>query len=372
MSDSAIPIAATLPPCRYRDELICEPVEGAEKPKFRIYDPQNDIAYELGKTELALARLFNGERTVEQVQRVAQESLRATIALPKLAAFQTRLLQLGLLTHSGQEGGLKRDPATGITYGPLKRFLLINLIKMNPQNGLDRLYRRAPWLCSSLFNALLLLAVGVALGFLFSRWAQFSQDVMATYTQSWSWLAWHYPVILSSIAIHELGHALSCRHYRVRVTDFGIGVYTLLATGWVRPEQRTWSALSPGKRAITILMGPAASFYYAAVGIAIWGATGPGSPFHDMAVVMIVASCLSLIPTLLPIFNGDTYLALTEFFDQPRLRQRALRYCRQRLAGKPTENDKDSCLYWLVSLFTAFGWVLAWCGIAMMIFRLLP
>ncbi|CAI0751522.1 M50 family metallopeptidase [Serratia ficaria] len=372
MSDSIIPIAATPAPCKYRDELICEPVVGNEKPKFRIYDPQNDIAYELGKTELALARLFNGERTVEQVQWAAQDRLQATITLSKLVAFQTRLLQLGLLTHSGQRGGLKRDPATGITYGPLKRFLLITLVKMNPQSGLDSLYRRVPWVCAPLFNALLLFAVGGAFGLLFSQWPQFSRDVMTTYTQSWLWLAWHYPVILSSIAIHELGHALSCRHYRVRVTDFGIGVYTLLATGWVRPEQRTWSALSPGKRAITILMGPAASFYYAAVGIVIWGITGVGSPFHDMAVVMIVASCLSLIPTLLPIFNGDTYLALTELFNQPRLRQRALRYCRQRLVGKSTEDDKNSRLYWLVSLFTALGWVLAWCGIAMMIFRLLP
>lgn len=372
MSDSVLQLTPDEALCRYRDELICEPIAESEKPKFRIYDPQNDITYELGQAELALARLFNGERALIQVQQVALERLRASLSLQKLAAFQSRLLQLGLLTYNGESGGLKRDPATGITYGPLKRYLLVNLVKMNPQNGLDRLYRLAPWLCAPIFNALLLLFVGVAFAYLFSQWAQFSQDVIATYTQSWSWLVWHYPVILSSIAIHELGHALSCRHYRVRVTDFGIGVYTLLATGWVRPEQRAWSALTPGKRAITVLMGPVASFYYAAVGIVIWGSTAAGSPFHDMAVVMIIASCLSLIPTLLPIFNGDTYLALTEFFNQPRLRQRALRYCRQRLAGKSTENDQDSRLYWLVSVLTVLGWVLAWCGIAMMIIRLIP
>ncbi|MHA7848434.1 site-2 protease family protein [Serratia sp. D1N4] len=372
MSESILPAVHGEQPCRYRDELICEQLSEATKTKFRIYDPKNDIAYELGLTELTLARLFNGERTLVQIQQLAYERMQVTISLPKLAGFQARLLQLGLLTHNGEEGGLRRDPATGITYGPLKRFLLVNLVKMNPQRGLDTIYRLAPWLCSSALNAILLLAVGVAFTYLFSQWAQFSQDVIVTYTQSWSWLAWHYPVILSSIAIHELGHALSCRHYRVRVTDFGIGIYTLLATGWVRPEQRTWSALSSGKRAITILMGPVTSFYYATVGIAVWGVTTASSPLHDMGVVMVVASCLSLIPTLLPIFNGDTYLALTEFFNQPRLRQRALRYCRQRLTGKNTEDDQDHRLYWLVSLLTVLGWVLAWCGIATMIIRLLP
>lgn len=372
MSESVLPIAADTSLLRYRSELVCEPVDSGAKPKFRIYDPGTDIAYELGLAELALARLFDGKRSLEQVQLAAKTELRAIVSLPKLAAFQARLLQLGLLTQHGLEGGLKRDPATGITYGPLKRFLLINLVKMNPQSGLDRLYQLAPWLCAPLINGILLLAAGVAFGCLFLHWQAFSHDVAVTYTQSWAWLGWHYPVILSSIAIHELGHALSCRHYRVRVTDFGIGVYTLLATGWVRPEQRAWSALSTGKRAITILMGPAASLYYAAVGIAVWASTPVSSGLHDLGVVMVVASCLSLIPTLLPVFNGDTYLALTEFFNQPRLRQRALRYCRLRLAGKHPEEEQNHRLYWLVSLLTVSGWALAWCGIAIMIARLLP
>lgn len=358
--------------CRYRDELISEPVDGAAKRRYRIYDPENDIAYELGRKELMLATLFNGERSPSDIQQMVNERLGVTISLEKLASFQERLLKLGLLAHGGERGGLTRDPATGITYGPLKRYLLINLIKMDPQPGLDSLYRRADWLCAPWLNFTLLLFVVMAFAYLFSHWAQFGNDVLETYIHSWSWLAWHYPVILSSIAIHELGHALSCRHYQVRVTDFGIGVYTLLATGWVRPEQQSWSALSPANRAITILMGPVASFYYAAIGIVVWGITDAHSVFHDMGVVMIVASCLSLIPTLLPIFNGDTYLALTEFYNQPRMRQRSLRYCRHRLTGKSIPPDKDHRMYWLVSVFTVLGWLLAWGGIATMIFRILP
>lgn len=358
--------------CRYRDELISEPVGAATKPRYRIYDPENDIAYELGHMELMLATMFNGERSHDEIKQLARERLSVSVSLEKLDHFQNRLLRLGLLAHNGERGGLGRDPATGITYGPLKRYLLINLIKMNPQRGLDSLYRWASWLCAPWLNSVLLLLVVAALAYLFRNWASFSNDVLETYIHSWSWLAWHYPVILSSIAVHELGHALSCRHYQVKVTDFGIGVYTLLATGWVRPEQKKWSGLSPERRAITILMGPVASFYYAAVGVVIWGSTDASSVFHGMGVVMIVASCLSLIPTLLPIFNGDTYLALTEFYNQPRLRQRALRYCRLRLAGKPIPREKDRRMYWLVSVFTVLGWVAAWCGIVVMIFRILP
>jgi putative peptide zinc metalloprotease protein len=372
MSESIMNASPAEPYCRYREELISEPVEGSAKPKYRVYDPKNDIAYEIGYAELTLAALFNGERSLNDVQQLAAERFHSIIPLPKLIAFQNKLLQLGLLTQHSNSGGITRDPATGITYGPLKRYLLINLIKLNPQRGLDRLYSLVPWLCTLWLNGVLLLTVVAAFIYLFNQWTFFSQDVLATYQQSWSWLVWHYPVILSSIAIHELGHALSCRHYQVRVTDFGIGIYTLLATGWVRPEQQSWSALNSKKRAITILMGPVASFYYATMGIIIWACTHANSVFHTMGVVMIVSSCVSLVPTLLPIFNGDTYLALTEFFNQPRLRQRALRYCRQRLKGKPQANDQDHRLYWWVTLFTILGWLLAWSGIVIMIVRLIP
>lgn len=356
----------------YRDELICEYHRDGVRHIFRLYDAANDITYELGKNEMALARLFNGVDDLIQIQLHAQTKLNAVISIEKLERYQSRLIELGILTSLGEEGGLKRDPATGITYGPLKRYLLINLVKMNPQPALDKLYRWAPWICSLSAHILLMSAAVLILSFLGFHWAEFRADVYITYIHSWSWMVWHYPVILSSIALHELGHALSCRHYRVRVTDFGIGIYTLLATGWVRPEQRKWSSLLPGQRAITILMGPVASLYYTALGVVIWYITSKTSAFHPLGVVMIVASTLSLIPTLLPIFNGDTYLALTEYFNQPRLRQRALRYCRQYFAGKPQAQDKNYRLYWVVSTLTVIGWVLSWCGIVMLVWRFLP
>lgn len=367
MSESASACPVTSQFYTYRNELQCEPLPGASRPRFRVYDTQSDIAYELGNVELALARMFDGRRTLSEIQSKAKGDLNVIVGLSKLAEFQGRLLQMGLLSRASGEGGLKRDPATGITYGPLKRILLVSLLKMNPQKGLDSVYRFAPWLCSTAFNALMLFMVALAFVCLYQNWPLFSQDATAVYLSSWSWLWWHYPVILSSIAIHELAHALACRHFRVPVTDLGIGVYVLLATGWVRPEQRVWSALPRGKRAITILVGPAASLYYAAAGVVVWHFSESGSHLSDLGVVMVVASCVSLIPTLLPIFNGDTYLALTEFFDQPRLRQRAFRYCRQKIMGKQIVHDGNQVLYWFVVILSVIGWLLAWLFIALLV-----
>jgi putative peptide zinc metalloprotease protein len=360
------------PLATYRIDLSCEPVDDSANSKVSIHDPVNDIGFELGRIEFALAQLFNGQRTFADISQCAKVQLRVNVSEDKLKTFQHKLVDLGILVVEGQQAGLTRDPATGITYGPLKRYFLINLIQMNPQSLLDGIYKRGAWLCSKSFFVVMMALICWAFFDLFNQWARFQQDLISVYTDSLSWLIWHYPVILTSIAIHELGHALSCRHYKVQVNDFGIGVYLLLATGWVRPVQKTWSKLTGGQRATTILMGPIASLLYAAVGILIWRWSDANTAMNSMAVVMVVASSLSLIPTLLPMFNGDTYLALTEYFEQPRLRQRSVKYCRDKVRGKASQvTTNEARLYWSVCVATLLGWVLAWWGVALMVKRII-
>jgi hypothetical protein len=84
---------------------------------------------------------------------------------------------------------------------------------------------------------------------------------------------------------------------------------------------------------------------------------------HTIGVVMTVSATLALIPTLLPIFNGDTYLAITELISVPRLRQRAFRYLKNLWCRQPQEEHLSSrrkVLYWLTISGTALGWVVVW------------
>ncbi|MNP32552.1 hypothetical protein D3C76_1257380 [compost metagenome] len=124
---------------------------------------------------------------------------------------------------------------------------------------------------------------------------------------------------------------------------------------------------------ITILAGPLVSLQYAGVSIVLW------AMFRDtqgvlpgLFVVMIVASFISLIPTLLPIFNGDTYLAITEVLGQPRLRQRAFNYVKRHWRTAPLEAVSPALrrLYWSTFLLTCLGWVIAWCLTAATLIRL--
>jgi putative peptide zinc metalloprotease protein len=356
---------AAAQPLSFRPDLrVYPPRPDSGDSQYTIYDPVSDLSYFFGANEFMVARLFDGQRKLADIMAHLESQHRRRIPLEKLAAFEKRLHQLGMLSVPGTVPDVRvRDPAAGISYGPLKSLLIIPLLRMQPAALLDYVYGRFGWLCSRAFVFSGLFAILAAIAVVVLRFGEFSGDVMAVYGNGIGWLAWHYPVVVASIAAHELGHALACRLYRVRVTDFGIAIYLLMATGWARPLQGDWTALARRERMVTIVMGPYASLLFSAVGVALWLATSPGSGWHTLSVVMTVSTSLSLIPTLLPIFNGDTYLALTEYLRVPRLRQRAFQYVKETLRSRQHEESPTPgrrALYWTTVVATSLGWVLAW------------
>ncbi|MCV4341498.1 M50 family metallopeptidase [Pseudomonas capsici] len=372
-SEMATPVEQNPAASCFRKDIVVTELQSEDgRGRYQLYDPGNDIGFELGKSEYALARLFDGVSSHEQIALQAETQYRIKVSAMKLAQFESRLLGLNILSRTDGSQGKLRDPATGITYGPLKKYLLINLLKMNPQRGLDYCYPAVRWMCSVSFCVLMLSACLISYLYLGMHFESFQKDVLSVYVHGNQWLLWHFPVILTSIALHEFGHALACRHYKVQVSDFGIGIYLLLATGWVRPVQQQWSALPRFQRVVTILAGPLVSLIYAAVGVVIWAlyAEDRGA-LMALSVVMIVASFISLIPTLLPMFNGDTYLAITELINEPRLRQRSFNYMKARLHGTPPQTPvRLQRLYWTTVSITCLGWVLVWSFVAQTLFRL--
>jgi putative peptide zinc metalloprotease protein len=361
---------------RFRQDLrLYPPREDTGDMRYTVYDPKTDLSYFFGAVELKVAQLFNGRRTLEEIVEHIKNEHGKTFALSKMQAYEHKLKQMGLITSSIQQHAKKlKDPAIGISYGPLKSMLMLTVLRIDPANLIDWLYRHFRWLCTPVFSAFGVITIGLAMVLIVNNSALFWKDVKVIYGGHPSWLLWHYPVVVVSIFVHEVGHALSCRHYKVRITDFGIAIYLLLATGWARPLQGDWSELRKRQRLISIGMGPYASLLFVAAGVFLWLLTGQmleGSTvpvpaiafFHVLSVVMTVSATLALIPTLLPMFNGDTYLAITELISVPRLRQRAFRYLKNLWSRHPQEEHLSSrrkALYWLTIGGTVLGWVAIW------------
>lgn len=361
-------------PLRFRPDLrLFTPRDDAGDRRHTVYDAATDLSYFLGGPELLVAQLFDGQRSLEDIALVLQREHGRVLSLDKLQAFERKLSQLGLLCDADNTTQRRpMDPAIGISYGPLKAWLLIPVLRMDPGPMLQWLYGHVRWLCSPWFALSSMLLIAAAVAGLAGRWDGFVRDTQSVYGGHPSWLLWHYPVVVVSIFCHEIGHALSCRHYRVRITDFGIAVYLLLATGWARPLQADWSLLHKRQRLISIFMGPFASVLFASAGAFLWlavaasgNAASQGTPgfWQTLGVVMVVSALAALVPTLLPMFNGDTYLAITEMFGIPRLRQRAFRYLKDLARGRAQEphlSQRRKLIYLVTVAGTSVGWVVVW------------
>ncbi|PMS14518.1 hypothetical protein C0Z18_31260 [Trinickia dabaoshanensis] len=355
---------------RLREDLDIETlVEPGQPERFVLRDRDTEESFVLGKRELLVARMFDGMCSIDRiVERLRDEhGVRASEATVK--QFEERMVALGILTDPSRPSASRvakpRSQSAGITYGPFKRVLMITLFRFDPHDMLDAMMARMPWLATrTAFGAfgVLVLAACVMLGL---NAHTFARELVTVYSTGFAWIPIHYAVVIASIVVHEFGHALACRAYRVRVTEIGVAVYVVIATGWAWPVQREWSRLDKTARGVTIFAGPFASLVFAAVAVFVWAWAAPGSAARYAATVAIASPSLALIPTLLPIFNGDGYLAMTEFLNMPRLRQRAFSAFMALVRGRRVSlTRRETLTYTAMVIGTLGGWFIVWANVA--------
>lgn len=346
---------------RLRTDLEVDLVPAnAGQRRYRIYDPVADIFYSLGEREMQVARLFDGRRRHSEIVTEAQQRLRIALTEERVAAFERKLRSLGIVATSNDRSP-PRDPASGISYGPFKAKLMFTILRFDPQRLLDATWPSVSWMFwpSTVVAGIALIIA--ALCVVLVSWSAWTADVVNAYT-GFSWLAIHYPIVVLSMICHEFGHAFACRRYGVRVKEIGAAVYLLLATGWAKPVQREWGRIGRRERMVTIIMGPFASLLFVSVAILAWPFTSAGSFGNRLAIIGAVSAAIASIPTVVPFFNGDTYLALTELFNQPGIRQRAFQYVHDWLRRRDVAAVPRSTrwLYAGVVAATLCGWALVW------------
>jgi putative peptide zinc metalloprotease protein len=341
-------------------ELTVEPVEGGgDKRRFALYHPRRDTTCVLGEAELTIARLFDGRRSLEEIAARALSEHRLRLSVEQLRRFEERLRRLYLLEGEGDEGSTE-DPFTSVHYGKLRAAVCIRLFSANPDEALDRLLRRFPFLATRGFFGACLAVVVVAAAELGLRFGAFSAAASAE-LHGLGWVALFCLIGLQSV-FHEGGHALGCKSYGVRVHEVGLALYFFLLTGWARPIQAEWDRLSKSRRIVTILVGPFGSLLFGALGVLLWRLSPDGSLASRAGLLAALSTPAGIVPTMLPIFNGDGYLLLTECLDQPGLRQRSWAYLRARLSGDAGRQvpPGERRLYLFVSIATLIGLVAAW------------
>lgn len=294
--------------------------------RFEVHDRVARTSWALGSVELAVARRFDGAQTYRVISMSLQQSGLRPISPASLRAFESRLIALGILEDDRR--ATRRRAQVWVRY--LLALDRLDFGSFDPSHVLDIVHRRVYWLQRRPWVLLLSAVSAGIVASLGTRFGEFVHTVPLA-LQGWGLLGL-YGVCAVSTIFHEGGHALSCQAYGVAVREVGIGLRSLLVSAWTEPDRDAWSRLSLRQRLVTVIAGPLGSLGFAAIGAVGWLLPAP-EPLRTVGVLMILAGTVGVIPTLLPIFDGDAYLVLTDMLNWPNLRSRSFQYLRALLSG---------------------------------------
>lgn len=156
-----------------------------------------------------------------------------------------------------------------------------------------------------------------------------------------------------ALFIHELAHALTCRHYGAKVNGtgflfyFGLPAFFIDTTDvWTKPLHARLATSWAGPYSGLILAGA----------ISLLTTAFPGMPLAPSLQRLAFAWVLILLFNLIPFVEMDGYYMLVDWLEVPRLRPRALGFVRRDLWHKLRRRERFSPVE---RLFTWFGGISA-------------
>jgi putative peptide zinc metalloprotease protein len=339
---------------RLRSDLVLVEQTYRGEQSFVVKDPEAKKYYRFRPVEMMVMQALDGEHSTAQAAALLAESgLR--VSAKAVEGFAQKLKSMGLIERTlGERSVLlmerlraerRRRRGRPVFQGDLFR---LRWSLGDPDRFMDRClpyvrfcFTREFVLVSLLLFAMYFLVLGV-------KWDEFTHAIAALYTFDLSagallvfWLTG-----TAIIAIHELGHGFTCKHFGGQVHEIGAMLFYFepaffcnVNDAWTFPELRArlW-VTAAGSWIQMVLAGLAAI---------VWWAAEPGTLLSQVALAaVVVGGATTVLMNVNPLIPLDGYYALSDWLEVPNLRQRAFAHLEWlvktrilRLEAPPTSAD---------------------------------
>ncbi len=322
--------AATLPlRMRWRPDLESRRVTSSGRRRWIVRDPLTRRHFQFQEEEFSIARLLDGRRSLRDIEQAFTTEwplLRFSIA--HFQGFLARLYRDGLLLDetSGQARRIRQRDQRRQRWSWLaapSRLLAFRIGRFNPQPVLDALYPRLRWCFSPWCVAFQLLAIVAAAVWVLLHPFEF-QSRLPDLT------AWLQPRQLFLVAavlgvtkgLHELGHALACRHFGGECRE--MGVLMLVFTPCLYCDVGdSWMIANRWRRAAIAAAGMYVEATLAALATFVWWNTQPGWLNYTALATIGVCGASTFVFNGNPLLRYDGYFILSDLVDFPNLWQRS-------------------------------------------------
>ena len=220
-----------------------EPVEEEGTLYYIIKVPRTNRFFRIKPLEHYLISQFDSKTPLDAIRKRASKEKKILVSEEVLARFAAKFCEIGLLVSNESE--IPATPSAGPAGILTWKFPLAN-----PERLSDWLYPKLKWCFTPSFVAFVGVTILAAAGVLIANRNDLAFGLVNVV--SLEGLGFVIATIAAVTILHELAHALTCRHFGGRVTDMGFLVlylvpcfYCNVSDTYLMKEkrQRMWGSL---------------------------------------------------------------------------------------------------------------------------------
>lgn len=323
------------PTPRLRSDLVVVEQTYRGEQTYIVKDPTTHKYFRFRPIEVVVMQSLDGERTIAAAAAALSEE-GIPVSESALAGFAHSLTKMGLIERSVGERSVLELERLRAERRARRRPQLFrgSLMRMrwsvgDPNAALDRWMPQLEFFFSPAFfviSAACFLAYVLVLAL---KWSEFQAGFASLYSPS-QLTAGKLAIILFTtvfiIAVHELGHGVTCKHFGGSVHEMGAMLIYLMPAFYCNVND-AWTFPRLSARLWVTAAGSWIQLVLAGLAAVVWWAVAPGTVVSQVALTaVVVGGAMTILSNANPLIPLDGYYALSDWLEITNLRQRALAY----------------------------------------------
>src|SRR5579864_1082299 len=306
------------------------------EPVVRAFVPGVEALFTFTPQNWQFARLFDGQRTYEEVANLYFQQTGIAYSPPQVRELAEGLESISFWYKTPLEKNValmqKSAEERRKFFKQKKKFGDLSLITFpatNPDRFLDWLHARIGFIYTWWFTLITLIAFAFMAGILILHWSEVGRDTFQFYDFADKTLCdvaafWLLATVL--MALHEIAHGLTCKHYGGHVSSMGFALIYLSPAFYTDTTEGMVTG-NRNQRLMISVAGVWSELMVCAIATPLWWGTPPGTAVHEFAYTIILITGIGVVLiNWNPLMKLDGYHMLCEILGIVDLKEESTIY----------------------------------------------